>query len=246
VFQPTAPPHDPNAVALTFDDGPWPDNTPKVLEVLAKARIKATFFLVGRQVRKHPELVGEELRAGMALGSHSYSHPQPFGALSSDAIRQEIDQGVAALADLGVKTTLFRPPGGAIPPAVVSAARAKGLHTVVWTVDPDDWKRGTTADQITQRVLAEAKPWWEPGTCFGHHAKTFGFGVPEELLDRMARSQPPTGPPLPPNSPEWPERGRGRQRGAGVPFRVALACSCPDRRRQRGDQPGAGVAGRVG
>jgi peptidoglycan/xylan/chitin deacetylase (PgdA/CDA1 family) len=158
VFQPTAPQHDPNAVALTFDDGPWPENTPKVLEVLAKARVKATFFLVGRQVRKHPELVGEELRAGMALGSHSYSHPQPFGALSGDAIRQEIDQGVAALADVGVKTTLFRPPGGAIPPVVVSAARAKGLHTVVWTVDPDDWKRGTTAEQITQRVLAEAKP----------------------------------------------------------------------------------------
>ncbi len=158
VFQPTAPPHDPDAVALTFDDGPWPENTPKVLDVLAKARVKATFFLVGNQVRKYPELVGQELRAGMALGSHSYSHPQPFGALSGDAIRREIDQGVATLADLGVKTTLFRPPGGAIPPAVVSAARAKGLHTVVWTVDPDDWKRGATADQITQRVLAEAKP----------------------------------------------------------------------------------------
>jgi peptidoglycan/xylan/chitin deacetylase (PgdA/CDA1 family) len=158
VFEPSAPPHDPKAVALTFDDGPWPDNTAKVLGILAKARVKATFFLVGEQVRKHPEIVGEELRAGMTLGSHSYSHPQPFGALSGDAIAREIDQGVAALADLGVKTPLFRPPGGAIPPVVVSAARAKGLRTVVWTVDPDDWKRGTTADQIVQRVLARAKP----------------------------------------------------------------------------------------
>jgi peptidoglycan/xylan/chitin deacetylase (PgdA/CDA1 family) len=158
VFEPSAPPEDPKAVALTFDDGPWPDNTAKVLDVLAKAHVKATFFLVGAQVRRHPEIVGDELRAGMTLGSHSFSHPQPFGALSSDAIGREIDGGVAALADLGVKTALFRPPGGAIPPAVVSAARGKGLHTVVWTVDPDDWKRGATPDQITKRVLAEAKP----------------------------------------------------------------------------------------
>jgi peptidoglycan/xylan/chitin deacetylase (PgdA/CDA1 family) len=157
-FQPTAPPRDPNSVALTFDDGPWPENTPKVLGELAKAQVKATFFLVGRQVRKHPELVASEVQAGMTIGSHSFSHPQPFGALSNDAIGREIDGGVAALADLGVKTSLFRPPGGAVPPVVVSAARAKGLHTVVWTVDPDDWKRGTTADQIVQRVMAEAKP----------------------------------------------------------------------------------------
>jgi peptidoglycan-N-acetylglucosamine deacetylase len=157
-FQPAAPPRDPKAVALTFDDGPWPANTPKVLGELAKAHVKATFFLVGKQVRRHPELVASEMQAGMTIGSHSFSHPQPFGALSSDAIGREIDGGVAALAELGVKTSLFRPPGGAVPPVVVSAARAKGLHTVVWTVDPDDWKRGTTADQIVQRVMAEAKP----------------------------------------------------------------------------------------
>jgi peptidoglycan-N-acetylglucosamine deacetylase len=158
VFEPSTAPRQPNAVALTFDDGPWPDSTGKVLGILARAHVKATFFLVGKQVRKHPELARDELRAGMTLGSHSYSHPQPFGALSKEGIRREIDQGMAALSELGVRTTLFRPPGGAIPPVVVSTARARGLRTVVWTVDPDDWQPGTTADQIVQRVLQQARP----------------------------------------------------------------------------------------
>jgi peptidoglycan/xylan/chitin deacetylase (PgdA/CDA1 family) len=158
LFEPAAAVQTPNAVALTFDDGPWPDSTGKVLAILAKARIKATFFLVGRQVRKHPEIARDELAAGMTLGSHSFSHPQPFGALSRQDMRREIDQGVAALSDLGVRSALFRPPGGAISPAVVSAARAKGLRTIVWTVDPTDWKPGTTADQIAQRVLQQTRP----------------------------------------------------------------------------------------
>jgi peptidoglycan/xylan/chitin deacetylase (PgdA/CDA1 family) len=158
VFEPSSPVRTPNAVALTFDDGPWPDSTAEVLRILTKAEVKATFFLVGKQVRRHPEIARAELRAGMTLGSHSFSHPQPFGALSKQDMRAEIDEGVAALADLGVHSVLFRPPGGAIPPVVVSAARARGLRTIVWTVDPDDWRRGTTADQIVQRVLQRAKP----------------------------------------------------------------------------------------
>lgn len=157
-FAPAAAVQTPKAVALTFDDGPWPDSTGKVLAILAKARVKATFFLVGRQVRKHPEIARDELAAGMTLGSHSFSHPQPFGALARQDMRREIDGGVAALEELGVRSALFRPPGGAIPPAVVAAARARGLRSVVWTVDPGDWKHGTTADQIVTRVLQGAKP----------------------------------------------------------------------------------------
>jgi len=157
-FAPSAPPRAPRAVALTFDDGPWPGSTARVLAILKKAHVKATFFLVGRQVRRYPGLVRRQVRAGMTLGSHSFGHPQPFGQLADAAIRREMDQGVAALAELGVRTRLFRPPGGAIPPAVVSAARAKGLRTVVWTVDPADWRRGTSADQIVRRVLHDTRP----------------------------------------------------------------------------------------
>jgi peptidoglycan/xylan/chitin deacetylase (PgdA/CDA1 family) len=158
VFEPAAPVSRPKAVALTFDDGPWPDSTTKVLEVLAKEHVKATFFLVGEQVRRHRELARDELRAGMTIGSHSFSHPQPFGTLPPATIDREIDQGLETLSELGVRTKLFRPPGGAIPPAVVSAAKAKGLRTVVWTVDPSDWRPSTSADQIADRVLRQTKP----------------------------------------------------------------------------------------
>jgi peptidoglycan/xylan/chitin deacetylase (PgdA/CDA1 family) len=157
-FLPAGPQRVPNAVALTFDDGPWPDSTAQILAILERERVHATFFLVGQQVRRHPELLRQEVDAGMTIGTHSFSHPQPFGDLPDAAVRQEIDGGLAALADNGVRTRLFRPPGGAIPPDVLAAARHKGLRTVLWTVDPTDWRRGTTPGQIVQRVLAAARP----------------------------------------------------------------------------------------
>jgi peptidoglycan/xylan/chitin deacetylase (PgdA/CDA1 family) len=158
VFEPRGPQQVPNAVALTFDDGPWPDSTPKVVAILRQERVPATFFLVGQQVRRHPELLAQEVAAGVAFGSHSFSHAQPFGRLSDAAIAEEIDQGVAALADNGVRTSLFRPPGGAIAPAVLSSAKRRGLRTVLWTVDPQDWRRGASTDQIVRRVLSQTRP----------------------------------------------------------------------------------------
>jgi peptidoglycan/xylan/chitin deacetylase (PgdA/CDA1 family) len=158
VFQPAEPVRMPNAVALTFDDGPWEGSTRKVLAVLARERVKATFFLVGRQVRRFPDLVRDEVAAGMTIGTHSFSHPQAFGLLPPATIDQQIGQGLQTLTDLGVQTKLFRPPGGSMTPHVVAAAKAKGLRTVIWTVDPQDWRRGTTADQIAARVLAQVKP----------------------------------------------------------------------------------------
>jgi peptidoglycan-N-acetylglucosamine deacetylase len=157
-FRPDGPQTTPNMVALTFDDGPWPDTTSKVLQILQQERVPATFFLVGQQVRRHPELLAEEVGAGVTIGTHSFSHPQPFDNLGDDAIGEEIDQGLAALTDNGVRTGLFRPPGGAVSPAVLKAAGDRGLRTVLWTVDPRDWQRGTSTDQIVRRVLGQAAP----------------------------------------------------------------------------------------
>ncbi|HZD02682.1 MAG TPA: polysaccharide deacetylase family protein [Actinomycetes bacterium] len=157
-FEPRGPQRVPNAVALTFDDGPWPDSTPEILGILERERVPATFFLVGQQVRRYPGLLRREVDAGMTIGTHSFSHPQPFGRLSRAAMRQEIAGGLAALADNGVRTLLFRPPGGAIAPGVLASARREGLRTVLWTVDPSDWHRGSRPDQIVRRVLTAAKP----------------------------------------------------------------------------------------
>jgi peptidoglycan/xylan/chitin deacetylase (PgdA/CDA1 family) len=80
-------------VALTFDDGPWPHSTEHILTIFTQRQAPATFFVVGRQVQRYPELVRRELAAGMALGSHSYSHPQPFDRLPVARIRNEITRG---------------------------------------------------------------------------------------------------------------------------------------------------------
>jgi peptidoglycan/xylan/chitin deacetylase (PgdA/CDA1 family) len=148
----------PLPVALTFDDGPWPHTTEQILAILAQRQAPATFFVVGRQVQRHPQLVRRELAAGMAIGSHSYRHPQRFDRLPAARIRDEIVRGRRTLDALGVRPVGFRPPGGAASPAVVTAAQGLGDPTVLWSVDPADWQPGVTADQLVQRVLAAARP----------------------------------------------------------------------------------------
>jgi len=157
-FHPAAGAAGPLAVALTFDDGPWPHTTDQILTILTRRRAPATFFVVGRQVERYPELVRRELAAGMALGSHSYSHPQPFDRLPVARIRNEIAQGRRTLQPLGVRPVGFRPPGGAASSAVVPTAQEFGDRTVLWSVDPADWQPGVTADQLVHRVLAAARP----------------------------------------------------------------------------------------
>ena len=94
----------------------------------------------------------------MAIGSHSYTHPQPFDRLPAARLRDEIAAGRRALDPFGVRPVGFRPPGGAASPAVLAAAGRLGERTVLWTVDPADWRPGVTADQLVQRVLAAARP----------------------------------------------------------------------------------------
>jgi peptidoglycan-N-acetylglucosamine deacetylase len=145
-------------VALTFDDGPWPHTTAQILAILTERQAPATFFVVGRQVQRYPELVRQELAAGMAVGSHSYSHLQPFDRLPPARLRAEIVQGRRTLYPWHVRLVGFRPPGGAAPPAVVAAAQEFGDRTVLWSVDPADWHPGVTANQLVQRVLTAARP----------------------------------------------------------------------------------------
>jgi peptidoglycan/xylan/chitin deacetylase (PgdA/CDA1 family) len=145
-------------VALTFDDGPWPGTTMQVLELLNAAHVRATFFLIGRQARRHPELVRAEVASHMQVQCHSWSHPQPFAKLPPERIRQEVEQGRDALEQVGVRPTLFRPPGGSLSPQVLSTVRDEDMRSVIWSVDPRDWKAGTTSQQIVQRVLAAVRP----------------------------------------------------------------------------------------
>ena len=148
------------AVALTFDDGPSPRYTPRILAVLRRLHVHATFFAIGYLADEHPDLVRDELRAGMTVANHSYNHPQvpPFDRLPPRLLEDEIALGAHSLRRLGGEPMLFRPPGGSFSPGVVHAAEALGERIVLWSVDPRDWQPGATARRIARHVLAALRP----------------------------------------------------------------------------------------
>jgi len=148
------------AVALTFDDGPSPQHTPLILAKLRKLHVQATFFVVGYLADQYPSLVRQELRAGMAVGNHSYNHPEvpPFDELPQRLIDDEIALGEQSLSRAGARPRLFRPPGGSFSRTVVGAAETLDQRVVLWSVDPGDWQPGVKPKQIVQRVLAAVRP----------------------------------------------------------------------------------------
>ena len=148
------------AVALTFDDGPSPHYTPRVLAILRRLHVPATFFVVGYLAEQHPSLVQRELAAGMTVGNHSYNHPEvpPFDQLPPRLRDDEILLGTQSLRRAGADPMLFRPPGGSFSPQVIRAAERHGERSVLWSVDPRDWQPGTTSRQIVRAVLAAVRP----------------------------------------------------------------------------------------
>ena len=147
------------AVALTFDDGPSP-YTSEFLKILKDEKVKATFFLVGVQVQKYPDLVRREVKAGMTLGNHSFSHPTrpPFARTSPAKAADEIERAQRIIKAAGGKPKLFRPPGGSFSTATTQLVRKHRLRTVMWSVDPKDWRRGRSAASIASAVLANIEP----------------------------------------------------------------------------------------
>lgn len=144
-------------IALTFDDGPWPVYTGEVLEALAREKVKATFFWLGRNVTQYPEIARQVAQAGHELGNHSYNHPiQPMDAATA---RQELDQTSQAIEEAtGKRPRLFRPPGGHKTNGLVSLARQEGYTVVMWSVQPNDWQPQATPQSIARAVLQQAQP----------------------------------------------------------------------------------------
>jgi len=159
-FHPSGPARMEKAVALTFDDGPSPQYTPRILAAVTKLRVRATFFVIGYLAEANPDLVRQELRLGMTVGNHSYNHPQvpPFAQLPPQLLGDEIALGEQVLSRLGAQPRLFRPPGGSTSPGLVRAAAALGQRVVLWSVDPADWRPGSSAKEITKGVLSAVRP----------------------------------------------------------------------------------------
>jgi peptidoglycan/xylan/chitin deacetylase (PgdA/CDA1 family) len=132
-------------LALTYDDGPNDPHTLRLLEVLAKHNVRATFFLIGRYVRQRPELAREVVKAGHVVGNHTFTHP--LLTLKSVAeVRQELCECRSALQDaVAEHSNLFRSPFGGRRPAVLRVARELGLEPVMWNVTGYDWNAPPSA-----------------------------------------------------------------------------------------------------
>lgn len=141
-------------VYLTFDDGPDPEWTPRVLDTLADAGVKATFFAVGQQALRSPDLMRRVHAAGHAIGNHTYSHRHPWFMLSQ-AARAQVRDGAKALSDvLGVAPQFYRPPHGRQRACMSDEAQRCGERVVLWDVSAIDWGPMGSADSIEKRLAA--------------------------------------------------------------------------------------------
>jgi peptidoglycan/xylan/chitin deacetylase (PgdA/CDA1 family) len=139
-------------VALTFDDGPDPQGTPAILEALAGLEMTATFFMLGRQARRSPAIVGEVVAAGHEIASHGFSHV-PHAAMPPWMVTRDLDRGQACLEDIsGRPVAAMRVPYGAASLATVAHARRRGLQLVGWSRWGYDWLPRRSPGAICRRL----------------------------------------------------------------------------------------------
>ncbi len=144
-------------IALTFDDGPHRAYTKEILEILAEYGIKATFFVVGRNVERYPELVKQELEGGHEIGNHTYSHPHLTNISGEDLYREMLQTETLLVSLLGVGPKLFRPPEGVYSQRVSMTLERLDYIPILWTVDTTDWKK-PSAEAIAETVIRNTEP----------------------------------------------------------------------------------------
>ncbi|WP_173095572.1 polysaccharide deacetylase family protein [Actinomadura verrucosospora] len=143
-------------VALTFDDGPA-ESTGRLLDILAAHHVRATFFIVGQQAAKFPDLVRREHEAGHEVADHSYTHAD-LGRAPTKKILSELNRTQEAIRRAsGVAPTILRPPYGSLSKRLTAITKRMGLAQVLWTVDPLDWEHRNTK-YVEERVLKAVKP----------------------------------------------------------------------------------------
>ncbi len=145
-------------VALTFDDGPDPEHTPRILDALARAGVQAAFFMVGRRVAAAPAVARAVAAAGHDLGNHTYGH-RHLWLLHPAAAVAEVDRGAAAVAEATGRTPrYFRPPWGTFNWAAYVRAGQLGEARILWSVRPEGWLVPAPASRIAAAVVRRAHP----------------------------------------------------------------------------------------
>ncbi|AFZ00547.1 polysaccharide deacetylase family protein [Calothrix sp. PCC 6303] len=143
-------------VALTFDDGPWPKYTEQILDILKKNNVKGTFFVIGNNMKNFPEIGKRIVTDGHTIANHTWHHW--YHRLSPKAAAYEIDATEAIIyKTTGVRTNLFRPPGGVLGNGPAAYARSKKYSVIMWSADSHDYKRPPAA-RLVGNVMRDSKP----------------------------------------------------------------------------------------
>lgn len=143
-----------NFIAITFDDGPHPQNTPRLLDILRARNVKATFYVIGRSVDTHPQIVRRTVAEGHEIGNHSQTH-RLLSKMGDAELRKEMTSCASAVERAaGVQMRTMRPPYGGLLQRQRELVHAEfGYPTILWSVDPLDWKRPGPA-VVTSRILS--------------------------------------------------------------------------------------------
>ncbi len=190
-------------IALTFDDGPHPKNTPRLLEMLKSRNIKATFYVIGSSIDSNPHILKRIVADGHEVGNHTYTHGN-LSKMSDAALRRELDRCRDSIGRVtGVQPRTMRPPYGALLTRQREMImREYGYPTILWDVDPRDWQRPGPS-VVTQRILTGTrngsvvlahdlhKPTIDamPATLDGLLRKGYQFVTVSQLLSRKASAQ---------------------------------------------------------
>ncbi|WP_067935677.1 polysaccharide deacetylase family protein [Alicyclobacillus kakegawensis] len=163
-------------LALTFDDGPDGEYTPFIMDTLNHYRIPATFFCMGQQIEKYPDVLRRMASTGHTVGNHSWSHPD-LAKLSTDDVRSELLDTDAVIREcLGVSPRFVRPPYGSTNEALDSYIRSLGFEVVLWDIDSRDWT-GIPGPEIARHVV----PQLQPGAIILQHCSGRVQGTTEAL-----------------------------------------------------------------
>lgn len=168
-------------VAFTFDDGPDTPFTKQVLEILKKEQVPATFFVVGRNVNAHPQLLRKIAEEGHTVGNHSWNHPQLNKMNVAEVSKQISSTNEAIQKVIGKKPTLFRPPYGAFNQMVLGEVKKNNMKVILWSVDTRDWDH-RTKDEIMEVFHKQISP---GGIILQHDAGNEGLKETVNALPHM-------------------------------------------------------------
>ena len=167
-------------IYLTFDDGPDPRYTPRLLDLLKKHQVKACFFLVAQRAHSHPELVNRMLQEGHEIGFHSLEHVNAW-IKGPRATAEDFQRGLAMMENQGWHVTRYRPPWGMVNAASLRQARQRGLLLVLWNVMAEDWRGYSNSYEITEKLLSRVKG----GSVICLHDAGGDPGAPEHTLQAL-------------------------------------------------------------